>query len=235
MKKGILFILLYALILLAVLVSGSGFILTNQFPEAGYDFTDFLKYMFLYSDPNLPRQFSSSHIMLYFSVILFAVYILILHSFDSNRKYRSLLILRYGSKLRYYRHNLWGIWVKSIRMTVFIAASLLLCAAVFSIRISTATYAIKQMLLFCLNMQLFYFVIGLLNFFCTLRFKESVSILACLSFSSLLLTFDAYQPHFSLIVFGDLPKLLIGCVSLSALAVLSLVGMLIAVKRADLL
>lgn len=231
-----MYFLLHVLILLAVLVGGSLFLEEMiQSSETAYDFTDFLESLFLYTEPAQRPDIPQIKLILYFSIILFSVYILILNSFGGNRKYRSLIILRYRSKCRYYWHNVWRIWVNGVWMVAFIIGTLLICAMAYSIQIAPAADGIRQLLLFGLNMQLFYFAIGLLNFFCTLRFKDSASILACLSVSSLLMTFDANQPKLAVIVFGDLSRLLIGGALLSAVALLSMAVMRIVVKRTDLL
>lgn len=235
MKRLLLFVFLYVLTILAVLISCSGFTQTFDLAESVPTFTEFIEYIFLYTPPGTPIEFSSSKLLLYFSILLFSCYILILHSFDNNTKYRSLLILRYGAKCRYYWHSLWEIFIRSVRMVVFIAATLLLCSCIFSIPICITLDTCRRFLLFFINLQLFYFLVGLLNFFCTLHFNDSVSTLTCLSFSSFVLVFDAYHPGLKLIVFGDEPKLLVGCAVLCFIAALFSVIMRINVKRTDLL
>ena len=174
--------------------------------EFPYNIKNILKYYFLYysNESDFFYFIRIQNLIVYYSALLFGYFIITISLFGASRKYREMVILRYGTKPKFLAvHCRKGLINSGLVVLVF-SISLLVAGYFYNHSLQINNSDILQLLLRFANLFLFYNILVLVNIFCLLFTHDWVSIVAGGSIIGIVLIADIYIPFISFLTYGEI-------------------------------
>lgn len=166
----------------------------------------FIKKFFLYKDFDLNNNISSQDLMICFTAFLFMGYNLNIFLYGITRKYRSMILLRYGARKKYFLHNSKSIISKSLMITAVSVGCFCLASWINSIPFDFSESEFASSILLIINLFFFLNLLGLINIYCVMKYKDTTALIITTIFTSALLLADAYEPIFAIITYGKIQQ-----------------------------
>lgn len=165
---------------------------------------NFIKDFFLYRDFALYHSISANDLMFCFTAFLFMGYNLNISLYGITRKYRSMILLRYASRKDYFLYNYKSMISRSFLITAASVGSFFLASWINRIPFDFSESESSSSILLMINLFLFLNLLGLINIYCVMKYKDTTALIATSLFTSVLLLADAYEPFFAVITYGTM-------------------------------
>jgi hypothetical protein len=163
----------------------------------------FAKKFFLYKDFVLKNRISAKDLMFCFTAYLFMGFHLNCSLYGTTRKYRSMIMLRYGSRTRYFHHNCKVIVLRSFMITAGSIGCFLLASWLNRIPFNFSESEVSSSILLMINLFLFLNLLGFINIYCVMNYKDTTALIITSVFTSVLLLADVSEPFLSVITYGN--------------------------------
>jgi len=164
----------------------------------------FIKEFFLYRDFIGFNGISVNDLMFCFTALLFIGYNLNISLYGVTKKYRSMILLRYGSRKSYFMQNYKFILSRSFRLTASSSLSFFLASWINRIPFDFSESEASSVIFLIANLFLFLHLLGLINIYCVIKYRDTTALLMTSLFTSVLLLADAFEQYFAVITYGNI-------------------------------
>lgn len=164
----------------------------------------FIKEFFLYRDFVRFNSISANDLMFCYTAFLFIGYNLNISLYGTTKKYRSMILLRYGSKKNYFLHIYKSILSRSFMLTASSSICFFLASWINRIPCDFMENELASVILFIVNLFFFLHLLGLINVYCVIKYRDTTALLITSLFTSVLLLADAFEQYFAVITYGNI-------------------------------